>query len=100
VVYERLVAERAPELRSLFEFLGLEWHDDVLDHESTAKGRGRIKTASYSQVVEPIYSRAAGRWWNYRRQLEPILPILGPWVTKFGYSLDDPTLFPGANPSS
>jgi tetratricopeptide (TPR) repeat protein len=94
VVYERLVADRASELKSLFGFLGFEWHDDVLEHEVTAKSRGRIKTASYSQVVEPIYTRAAGRWWNYRKHLEPIFPVLRPWVEKFGYSLDDPTQIP------
>jgi hypothetical protein len=94
VVYERVVADRERELKQLFQFLGLDWHDQVLDHETTAKGRGRIKTASYSQVIEPIYTRAAGRWWNYRRQLEPVLPILAPWVEKFGYSLDDPEKFP------
>ena len=54
-------------------------------------GRGRIKTASYAQVVEPIYNRSAGRWRNYRKHLEPIFPVLRPWVEKFGYSLDDPT---------
>jgi tetratricopeptide (TPR) repeat protein len=96
VVYERVVADRERELKNLFQFLGLDWHDQVLDHETTAKGRGRIKTASYSQVIEPIYTRAAGRWWNYRRQLEPILPVLAPWVEKFGYSLDDPDQFPAS----
>ena len=100
VVYERVVANREPELRSLLEFLGLDWHDQVLEHEATARGRGRIKTASYSQVVEPIYTRASGRWWNYRRHLEPILPLLEPWVKKFGYSLDDPNVFPEAGISS
>lgn len=93
VVYERVVADREAELKSLFGFIGLDWHDAVLEHEATAKGRGRIKTASYAQVVEPIYTRSAGRWWNYRKQLEPILPVLEPWVKKFGYSLDDPAQF-------
>jgi len=50
-------------------------------------GRGRIKTASYSQVVEPIYTRAAGRWEKYRDQLSPVLPVLEPWIRKFGYTL-------------
>ena len=93
VVYERVVADKEPELKALFDFIGLDWHDAVLEHEATAKGRGRIKTASYAQVVEPIYTRSAGRWWNYRKQLEPVLPILEPWVKKFGYSLDDPAQF-------
>lgn len=87
VVYENVVADREAELGSLFDFLGLEWSDDVLDHQSTAQGRGRIKTASYAQVAEPIYTRSAGRWKNYRRHLEPVLPVLEPWVRKFGYKL-------------
>lgn len=87
VVYERVVADRESELKSLFGFLDLDWHDAVLAHEETAKGRGRIKTASYAQVVEPIYTRAAGRWQNYRKHLEPVLPILAPWAERFGYEL-------------
>jgi hypothetical protein len=87
VVYENVVADRDRELRSLFDFLELDWHDAVLDHQTTAKGRGRIKTASYAQVVEPIYNRSAGRWQNYRKHLEPVFPILRPWVEKFGYEL-------------
>ncbi|HSQ99823.1 MAG TPA: sulfotransferase [Sphingomicrobium sp.] len=87
VGYEKLVADRESELRSLFEFLGLAWEDEVLDHQKTARKRGRIKTASYSQVAEPIYSRSSGRWRNYRKHLEPILPVLKPWIEKFGYEL-------------
>lgn len=87
VIYENVVGDRESELRSLLDFLGLEWSDDVLDHESTALSRGRIKTASYAQVAQPIYSQAAGRWTNFRKHLEPILPILEQWVAKFGYSL-------------
>lgn len=86
VIYENIVADRERELRALFDFLGVGWHDAVLDHEKTAKERGRIKTASYSQVVEPIYTRSAGRWQKYRKHLKPILPVLQPWIEKFGYS--------------
>ena len=85
IVYENVVEDRDRELRSLFEFLGLEWDERVLDHQATARERGHIKTASYSQVVEPIYKRSAGRWRNYRNRLEPIFPTLLPWIQKFGY---------------
>lgn len=87
IVYERLIEGVEAEVRPLFDFLGLDWRDEALDHRATAKARGLITTASYSQVVEPIYKRAAGRWEGYRRHLEPILPVLRPWVEKFGYSL-------------
>ena len=86
VKYENIVADRESELRTLFDFLGLEWNEAVLDHQSTARGRDHIKTASYAQVVQPIYTRAAGRWERYRAHLEPILPILEPWIAKFGYT--------------
>ena len=87
IVYENVVADRDRELRPLFEFLGLPWDERVLDHQSTARSRGHIKTASYAQVVEPIYTRSSGRWQNYRKHLEPIFPILEPWVRKFGYEI-------------
>ena len=89
VKYENIVADRARELRDLFDFLGLDWHDAVLDHQKTALSRGRIKTASYAQVVEPIYTRSAGRWQHYRKHLEPVLPVLEPWAKKFGYAIDE-----------
>lgn len=87
VVYERLVADVEQEVRPLFDFLELDWDPKVLDHQRTAKARGLITTASYSQVAEPIYSRASGRWTHYRDKLEPILPVVAPWVERFGYKL-------------
>lgn len=87
IYYEKIIEDRDNELRPLFEFLGLNWHDGVLDHEATARGRGYIKTASYAQVVEPIYKRSAGRWQNYRKHLEPVLPLLRPWAEKLGYEI-------------
>jgi tetratricopeptide (TPR) repeat protein len=85
--YENVVADPEGELRPLLEFLGVDWSDEVLDHEATAAKRGRIKTASYAQVAQPLYQRSAGRWQNYRRHLGPVLPVLEPWVEKLGYSL-------------
>ncbi|MBB6426555.1 tetratricopeptide repeat-containing sulfotransferase family protein [Sphingopyxis sp. JAI128] len=87
IVYERLIADVEQEIRPLFDFLELGWDAKVLDHQRTAKARGLITTASYSQVAEPIYTRASGRWMHYRDKLEPILPTLAPWVEHFGYSL-------------
>ena len=87
VRYEALVADREAALRPLFSFLGLDWNAAALDHGRTAMDRGHIRTASYSQVTEPIYDRAAGRWRRYARHLEPVLPVLAPWVERLGYTL-------------
>ena len=83
--YEQLVADTEGQVKPLIEWLGLEWHEALLDHTSTAKSRGLITTASYSQVVEPIYKRASGRWLRYRDHLEPAFSTLAPWAEKFGY---------------
>ena len=86
--YEDVVADAAAALRPVFAHLGLEWRQDALDHRATAAARGHIATASYAQVTEPIYARAAGRWRRYERQLGPVLPILAPWAERFGYTSD------------
>ncbi|MCL6741257.1 sulfotransferase [Sphingomonas sp. RB56-2] len=83
--YEEMVADTEGELRKLLAFLGLPWDDKVLDHQKTALDRGYIRTPSYAQVTEGIYVRAKGRWEKYRKQMEPVLPILAPWVERFGY---------------
>lgn len=89
VVYERLVEDTTRELRPLFDWLGLAWPGDSFDHRDAARARGTVSTASYAQVTEPVYRRAAGRWHRYVGHLEPALPTLRPWVERFGYSLDD-----------
>ena len=87
VRYENLVEDPEAELRPLAQFLGLEWLPQMLDHRATARSRAFIKTPSYSQVTEPVNTRAVGRWINYRKQLEPVLPILEPWAERMGYGL-------------
>ncbi|WP_066656164.1 MULTISPECIES: tetratricopeptide repeat-containing sulfotransferase family protein [unclassified Sphingomonas] len=85
VRYEAMIADVEGTVRPLFDDLGLEWDPSVLDHQRTAKARGFIRTPSYGQVTEPIYTRATGRWERYRPQLAQVLPILEPWVAEFGY---------------
>jgi len=87
IFYERMVEDSAAELRPLFDYLGLDWREEVLDHRRTATERGLISTASYAQVTEPIYRRATGRWTRYRAHLEPVLPVLRPWADRFGYTI-------------
>lgn len=87
VRYERMVADLEGEMRPLLGFLGLDWDPKVLDNKAGAAGRDYIRTASYAQVAEPIYGRAAGRWRRYRDQLAPVLPILAPWAERLGYDL-------------
>lgn len=84
-VYEHLVQDPESVLRPIIGFLGLEWSDSILDHQATARKRGTIITPSYDQVTEPVTTQASGRWKRYRKQLEPVLPVLLPWAEKLGY---------------
>ena len=86
--YERLVVDPGGELAPLVDWLGLDWHDDLVDHTGTAKTRGRVRTASYSQIGEPLYTRARYRWKRYATELAPIVPILAPWAERLGYETE------------
>ncbi len=85
VRYERLVDNPRTELQPLVAWLGLDWNDRLLAHEETARDRGRVKTASYAQIGEKLYTRASGRWRRYSDQLAPVMPILAPWAARMGY---------------
>jgi tetratricopeptide (TPR) repeat protein len=86
VCYERLVEDAESELRPLVDFLGLDWNENMLAHTKTAMERGAIITPSYDQVTEPLSTRSVGRWKRYRKQLEPVLPVLLPWAKRLGYN--------------
>lgn len=88
VRYEVLVAEPASVMRGLAGFLGLDWHDALGDHLPAAGERGRISTASYDQVPEPVHQRSVGRWTHYRDLLGPALPKLRDWAGRLGYADD------------
>lgn len=85
VRYERMIADLEAEMRTLLAFLGLPWRDEVLDNQASAARRGAVRTASYAQIGQPLYQRAVGRWERYRQQLEPVMPVLQPWIEKLGY---------------
>jgi tetratricopeptide (TPR) repeat protein len=85
--YERMVEDLEGEMKSLIAYLGQPWDPKVLDNSASAAQRDYIRTASYAQVAEPIYRRAAGRWQRYRAELKPVLPILAPWAERLGYEM-------------
>jgi tetratricopeptide (TPR) repeat protein len=85
VKYEDLVQDLEGTCKPLIRFLGLEWDDNLHNYQKIALQRGSINTPSYSQVVQPLYTRASGRWTHYRKQMEPVLPVLQPWIEAFDY---------------
>jgi tetratricopeptide (TPR) repeat protein len=86
VRYEDVVENTEAEARRVIAALGLDWDDKVLHYrESLAPG---ISTPSASQVAQPIYRSAIGKWRHYANHLEPVMERLAPWVEKWGYDAD------------
>ncbi len=53
-----MVADFDPTVKSLLDFLGLDWVDEVKQFDKTARDRRHIRTTSYDQVSRPIYTEA------------------------------------------
>ncbi|HET7204924.1 MAG TPA: sulfotransferase [Steroidobacteraceae bacterium] len=83
VDYEGLVANFEERTRALARFVGAEWSEEVRRFDRTAAAR-EISTPSAAQVRRRLFD-GSGQWRAYRAQLEPVLPVLAPWVEKFGY---------------
>jgi tetratricopeptide (TPR) repeat protein len=74
VRYEDIVADMESEARRLVEFCGLPWDDACLAFHKT---RRNIRTASVTQVRQPIYGSSVERWRHYEKFLAPLLDALG-----------------------
>jgi tetratricopeptide (TPR) repeat protein len=85
--YEQLTADFPAEVRKLGAFLQLPWHEAMLAPGEHARAKGFISTPSYSQVIEPVNARSVGRWKHYERHFSEVLPILMPWLERWGYTL-------------
>jgi hypothetical protein len=83
VHYEALVQEFDAETRTLCDFAGLEWSAELRSFDRTAKTRG-VSTASAGQVRKGLYD-GSKQWERYAKFMEPVMPILRPWVERFGY---------------
>jgi tetratricopeptide (TPR) repeat protein len=81
--YDRLVADFETTVRAFADFIGIRWTDDFHAFDKTAQKRG-VRTASATQVRRGLYD-GGGRWRRYEDQLAPILPVLEPWVKRFGF---------------
>jgi hypothetical protein len=82
--YEQLVADPPREMRRVLEFLGLDWDERVLRFHERSFSKG-VRTPTYADVAQPIYTRSIGRWKNYSKHLEPHLELLEPVLREYNY---------------
>jgi len=79
VQYEEMVADLETEARRIIDFCGLDWNDACVDFH---KHKRPIKTASMTQVRQPIYKSSVERWRHYEKFLNPLLDALGDLAPK------------------
>lgn len=83
--YEDMIADFDARTRAVCDFVGLEWTDAMRDFSGKAQEE-TIRSPSAAQVRRPLYKEGMGQWRRYEQQLVPALPILAPWLKRFGYS--------------
>jgi len=71
--YEQTVADVPAMAHRLLDWCGLEWEPACVDFHLVKRP---VRTASTTQVRQPIFSRSVGRWEHYRKTLAPVLARL------------------------
>jgi tetratricopeptide (TPR) repeat protein len=83
VTYEETVADLECSARRLVAWCGLDWDPACLAFHQVKRP---VRTASVTQVRQPIYTRSVARWKNYESALGPLLVRLeGQSPPKSGY---------------
>jgi hypothetical protein len=81
---EDVIGDFEGEMRNVCAFLTIPWQNSLKRFAENAR-RQNIATPSSAQVRGGLSGESLGYWRRYQEQLGPLLPILEPWVEKFGY---------------
>ncbi len=73
VQYEDLVNDLEGGVRQLLDLCGLDWHRNCMNFHQT---RRSVKTASASQVRNPVYADSVNKWQKFKPGLQPLLDSL------------------------
>lgn len=85
VRYEDLLDDFEGTTMKLARFLGLPDAQPMLRYQQHAQAKGYISTPSYAQVVQPLNRKAAYRWKRFAAVFEEAMPMLQPWLQRWGY---------------
>ena len=79
--YEKLVHHFDTETGAICEFVGIAWTPTMADFSARA---GDVATPSAAQLSRGLNTDGVGHWRRYQDALAPVMPILTPWVERFG----------------
>ncbi|MDO8262574.1 MAG: tetratricopeptide repeat protein [Gallionella sp.] len=75
--YEGIVADQEGQARRMLDYCALPWNPACLEFHKTKR---QVRTASVTQVRQPIYTTSVERWRKYEKFLGPLLDELGDLV--------------------
>lgn len=73
--YEDLVANQEQESKRLIEYIGLDWDEDCLQFFESDR---IVRTASITQVRQPIYKKSVARWEPYKEHISKLFDHIEP----------------------
>ena len=73
--YEDLVANQEEESKRLINYIGLDWDEDCLRFFESDR---IIRTASITQVRQPIYNKSVARWKPYEDLIGDLFSQMAP----------------------
>jgi len=73
ITYESMVNNLDVEAKRLIEFCGLAWDPACL---AFYQSKRQVRTASFAQVRQPVYTSSVERWQRYEHELAPLINVL------------------------
>jgi tetratricopeptide (TPR) repeat protein len=73
VTYEKLVSD-PDAIRTLVDACGLDYRDTLMDFHANTRP---VRTASLTQVRQPMHANSVNRWQRYEAHLAPLITELG-----------------------
>lgn len=80
VRYEDMVSDLEGESKRLMRYIGMPWDAACLDFHQSKRA---VRTASLTQVRQPIYQSSTNRWRKYEPYLKPLLDEIGDLVEAY-----------------
>ena len=83
VRHEQIVTRFEPTVRTVLDFIGLEWEPELVQFANNLPADPR--TPSDLQLRRGLNTDGLGQWRRYSAQMNPIMATLEPWARRFGY---------------
>jgi tetratricopeptide (TPR) repeat protein len=82
---EAVIADFDAETKAVCAFLGIAWRPELRDFAGQVAARG-VAAPGAARLTGGLNARGVGRWRDYAGEMAGVLPILQPWIERFGYS--------------